>query len=120
MSDEASRLTDPTIIARVVALVRGEPEPAPADARVTPGDLTTLYRVYDGAGQLLYAGITDRQGFSRFEEHDYERPWWFEARVIKLTHYATRPEALEAELVVIHTEKPKYNYLGRNDAELNS
>jgi len=107
------KLTDQAVIARVVALLRGEIDPTFRELG-NDDEPTTLYRIYDGSKRLLYIGITGRRSLERFHEHDDENHWWREARTIRLTHYSTRREALEAELFAIQAERPKYNILGSN------
>jgi predicted GIY-YIG superfamily endonuclease len=112
MDRDLPKITDPAIIARVVALIRGDYDPA------TPewdgdADLTTVYRIYSADNTLLYVGITSRQSLTRLQEHS-ERPWWVEGRKITLVHYPTRREALEAEAFAIQTERPLYNVLHNN------
>jgi predicted GIY-YIG superfamily endonuclease len=72
---------------------------------------TTLYRLYDEADNLLYIGIAGNPG-RRFEQHRGEKPWWGEVARTTLTHYATRQEALYAELSAINTEHPRHNIIG--------
>jgi hypothetical protein len=108
--EPTDKLADPLVIAKVIALLRGErtdeaEEPEPAC------EPTTLYRIFDALGRLLYVGMTCRKGLERFHEHA-ANPWWPEARTITLMHYPTRREALGAELLAIQSERPKYNVLG--------
>ncbi len=112
MDGDLPKITDPAIIARVVALIRGDHDSATPEL---DGDeeVTTIYRIYSAGNTLLYVGITGRQTLNRLQEHS-ERPWWVEARRITLIHYPTRREALEAEAFAIQTERPRYNVLHNN------
>ena len=74
--------------------------------------MTTLYRMFDAAGDLLYVGITSRGG-RRFDEHAKVQPWWVEVASVTVEHFATRTEALAAELAAIRVEDPTYNAAGR-------
>jgi hypothetical protein len=112
--DPSERLTDPRIIASVVALIRGGPGGDRSAAELDGGP-TTLYRIFDSEEQLLYVGVSGRRYLGRFYEHEDDKPWWLEARTIRLTHYSTRRESLEAELFAIQTEHPRFNFLGRGD-----
>lgn len=72
------------------------------------GSPTTLYRLFDAAGVLLYVGISGVP-FLRWKQHGQTQPWW--PRVTKATvqHFATRQAALEAELTAIREESPLFN-----------
>lgn len=72
---------------------------------------TTLYRMFGAAGQLLYVGISSR-ALSRWEQHRHEKPWWSAVARITVEHFATREEALSAELAAIRVERPEYNIVG--------
>lgn len=72
---------------------------------------TTLYRLWDRSGALLYVGIT-YEWESRRADHS-TKAWWPEVFRIKLTEYPTRAAALEAEGVAIRTEDPVHNIVGR-------
>ena len=72
------------------------------------GAPTTLYRLFDQAGELLYVGITER-GAQRWGEHRKSKEWWVEVATTKTTHYETRADALEAERLAIIKERPKFN-----------
>lgn len=69
---------------------------------------TTLYRVYDQAGQLLYVGIS-KNALKRFGEHSMSQPWWGDGTTVKMQHYPTRAEALAAEEAAIKSERPAHN-----------
>lgn len=61
---------------------------------------TTLYRLYDADGGLLYIGIAGNPG-RRFEQHAGDKPWWGQVARTELAHYPTRAEALDAERAAI-------------------
>lgn len=67
-----------------------------------------LYRMYDAAGQLLYAGISANWP-GRFNFHRHQKSWWTEITTIHLEHFSDETGALQAEREVIKTETPKYN-----------
>lgn len=75
---------------------------------------TTLYRLYDESGDLLYVGISVRP-FQRVKEHRGDKEWWTQVASQTFTHYHTRDEAADAELEAIRTEHPRYNKAGRAD-----
>ena len=70
---------------------------------------TALYRMYDGAGRLLYVGIS-RDPDVRWEQHQYWSSSWqgSVARSVVEWH-ASRTLALSAEEEAIQTERPIYN-----------
>lgn len=79
----------------------------PSEAHPTP---TTLYRLYDPEGTLLYVGIAGNPG-RRLQDHRRDKPWWGEVSVIKLEHFPSRPEAEAHEVAAIHAERPTHNVL---------
>lgn len=72
---------------------------------------TTLYRLFDAAGDLLYVGISTRP-MQRVREHSKGQTWWTEVASQTFEHFPTRPEAATAELAAIRTENPRYNVAG--------
>lgn len=72
---------------------------------------STLYRVYDAAGALLYIGITNDPA-ERFGAHAGLKPWWHEAVRIDLEHFDTREVCARAELAAIRSEHPRHNIVG--------
>lgn len=70
--------------------------------------MTTLYRLYDSADQLLYVGIAEHWG-TRFNRHHETKPWFAEVANVRLEQFATRDEALRAEADVIRAEHPQHN-----------
>ncbi len=80
-----------------------------SDVLVQIADMHAVYRMFDGAGRLLYVGITGRA--RRFDEHGVKR--WFPAvRRITLDWHATEAEARKAERIAIRIEGPRYNLTG--------
>lgn len=73
---------------------------------------TTLYRLYDEGGDLLYVGISTRP-LQRVREHSKGQTWWTEVASQTFEHYPTRQAAADAELDAIRTEHPRYNIVGR-------
>lgn len=69
---------------------------------------TSLYRLHDAQGGLLYVGIAGNPG-RRFQEHAGTKAWWGQVRWVHVEHYETRTEAEAAETKAIRTERPKYN-----------
>lgn len=82
---------------------------------MTDSSPTTLYRLYNADGGLLYVGIAGNPG-RRFEQHRQDKPWWGSVANIRLEHFPTRDAASEAELKAIRTERPAYNIVGRSQA----
>jgi hypothetical protein len=69
---------------------------------------TTLDRFFDGAGRLLYVGITGELP-TQLTTHDRRRPWWTDVRRLVLEHFPTRAAARAAEAAVIRDEAPRFN-----------
>lgn len=76
--------------------------------------LTTLYRMYDGDGSLLYAGIAVDPG-RRLIQHKATKSWWPQIARLELEHFTDRREAMQAETFAILNEHPKWNIVGRKD-----
>lgn len=73
---------------------------------------TTLYRLFDSEGALLYVGVAGNPG-RRWEQHAGEKPWWGLVARTTLQHFEHRQDALVAELEAIRNEDPIYNIVGR-------
>lgn len=69
---------------------------------------TTLYRYFDGNGQLLYVGITG-DNTKRQSQHRRNSFWFGEIESATFEHFDTRQQALEAETLAIRTERPMHN-----------
>ena len=69
---------------------------------------TTLYRMRDASGRLLYVGISD-SFVRRLAQHQRRKDWWSEIASVALTHYPTRSAAEKAERDAIKSERPLHN-----------
>lgn len=69
---------------------------------------TSLYRLWDDRGRLLYVGIT-KDVNRRFREHGKFSAWWPEVAWHGVQTLPTRIEASVAERLAIQTELPIYN-----------
>lgn len=72
---------------------------------------TTLYRILDDTGDLLYVGISGNPG-RRMAQHAEDKPWWTDSAIIVLEHFPTRTLALRAETKAVESEGPIYNKAG--------
>ncbi len=70
--------------------------------------MTTLYRLFDKSGALLYIGISDR-ALRRLAEHEADKPWWPDVCSATFENYGHREDAEEAETRFIRSERPVYN-----------
>ena len=70
--------------------------------------MTTLYRLFDEGGTLLYVGISER-ALRRMAEHEDSKPWWFDVRSATFETFASRGAAEDAETRAIGSEHPVYN-----------
>jgi len=95
---------DPPAAAVVVPVCDSDDE---ADAEDGTQE-TALYRWYDEADLLLYAGISDHL-HSRTGSHIKGSSWMEFAVRSTIARHATRPEAKEAETTAIKTEHPIFN-----------
>jgi hypothetical protein len=84
-----------------------------ADAGQTTSETrpSSVYRLYNEAGELLYVGLTDR-GHLRVADHLASKPWAWEIAETRWEHFATRDEAAARERTVIEGEYPLYNIVG--------
>ena len=73
---------------------------------------TTVYRIYDGAGALLYVGVAATY-LRRLSHHETSAAWFLDAASARLVHYPTRAEALAAEAAAIIQESPAHNVCQR-------
>jgi hypothetical protein len=67
-----------------------------------------VYRIYDGAGALIYIGKTV-QPFARPLSHYSQKPWGREIGRIDTQEFDSEEAAFAAEREAIIREKPKYN-----------
>lgn len=70
--------------------------------------MTTLYRLYDNAGALLYVGIAEHWP-TRMKQHAREKAWWVDVVDIKLERHDDRASAEVAEREAIQAEWPLHN-----------
>lgn len=68
------------------------------------------YTCLDEAGEVIYVGVTST-GLRRSREHGREKIWWPQVATIRVEHFATRAEALQAEADRIMQFKPRFNVL---------
>lgn len=67
-----------------------------------------LYRCFGSDGTLLYIGVSSDHR-QRFASHEKHSEWWTQVDRIELTHFALRPDALDAERAAIVAENPVHN-----------
>lgn len=72
------------------------------------GSPTTLYRLFDEGGVLLYIGIAGNPG-RRLDDHAGDKPWWGEVASATMAHFPSRDAARDAEVAAIRAENPRYN-----------
>lgn len=77
---------------------------------------SSVYRIYDTAGTLIYVGLTDR-GHARQFEHIASKPWAWQIAETHWEHFGTRQEAATRERHLIETRHPKHNIQHRDTAE---
>jgi excinuclease UvrABC nuclease subunit len=68
---------------------------------------TTVYRLYDREGVLLYVGLSMNVR-GRIEKHK-RKPWWPQVMSMETVDYPNRESAKSAERSAIHHENPVYN-----------
>lgn len=93
----------PPSVRRASVLAPPLPQPEPA-----PPVVTSVYRHFTTAGDLLYVGISCDPG-KRTDQHAKVKRYWDDVEWIHVTNYPTREEARAAELEAIRTEAPRYN-----------
>jgi hypothetical protein len=93
------------------AKLSDEPTPPPRRSAAIPAR-TELYRHYDDAGNLLYIGISLSTAH-RLGQHRLTSKWSHRVATITIERFATRDEALAAELRAIQTESPLFNKIGK-------
>lgn len=69
---------------------------------------TALYRLYGGAGQLLYIGVAINPE-RRWRRHKAERDWWPMVTEKRVEWFESRQEAEAAETAAIRAELPEHN-----------
>jgi hypothetical protein len=70
----------------------------------------SLYRHYDNDGRLLYVGIS-LSALTRLGQHKDASHWFSQIKEVKIEHFASRNQALEAEREAIHNENPLHNVM---------
>lgn len=75
---------------------------------IDPRRLTTVYRLYDAKGRLLYVG-TSVEPQERWEQHSREKLWWSSVARATVDWFSSRTEALAAEREAIRSEYPLHN-----------
>jgi hypothetical protein len=88
-----------------------EPTPPPRRSAALPAR-TELYRHYDADGNLLYIGISLSTAH-RLGQHRLTSKWSHRVVTITIERFATRDEALAAELRAIQAEGPLFNKIGK-------
>lgn len=79
---------------------------------------TSLYRIFDATGRLIYIGQSQHVGF-RMKTHE-QHSWWFDLMADITTEVLpTRDAAHAAEMVAIQEEEPAFNskYANRPEAD---
>lgn len=72
--------------------------------------MTTLYRLYDSHGDLLYVGIADNWPV-RMKQHQADKAWWGEVASTKFDHFTDRASAEAAEREAIRQGEPRFNII---------
>lgn len=109
-------MTEKLLASRPKRAAKAEPEPpelAPFDATGGP---TALYRYFDIADLLLYAGISDRLRM-RTGDHVKGSSWMDFAVRSTIERFPSREIALEAEEQAIKAEHPLFNHQHNNTPE---
>jgi hypothetical protein len=81
--------------------------PGESDQRQPVGPL--VYRLYDGAGDLLYIGMTDTFASYRIVKHMQQKLWGGQVQYFSLEHHRAPWLALDAERAAIKAERPRHN-----------
>lgn len=69
---------------------------------------TSLYRLYDKDGALLYVGVAQSL-LARMNQHRLNARWFRDVVRVDVQHFDNRGDALAAETEAIETENPRYN-----------
>ncbi|MET7429601.1 GIY-YIG nuclease family protein [Streptomyces flaveolus] len=77
---------------------------------------TSLYRLFDSEGRLLYIGISNNPE-KRFNTHRWTKPWRQEIASYTAEWLDTREEAEAAEIEAIRSELPAYNRMHHPDCD---
>ncbi|GAA3121992.1 GIY-YIG nuclease family protein [Streptomyces echinatus] len=79
---------------------------------------TSLYRLLDAAGRLLYIGISCKPE-KRYDSHRWHKPHAWRHDIASYTNewFDTREEAEAAEITAIRSELPLYNRMHHPDCD---
>lgn len=75
---------------------------------IDPRRQTTVYRLFDAQGRLLYIG-TSADPQDRWEQHGREKLWWSSVAEATVEWCDTRTDALAIEREAIQGEHPLHN-----------
>jgi predicted GIY-YIG superfamily endonuclease len=67
-----------------------------------------LYRHFNASGELLYVGIS-LNSVARLAQHRDRSAWFGEIVRIEIEAFETKEAAIQAEIIAIWKERPKYN-----------
>jgi hypothetical protein len=67
----------------------------------------TLWRFYSKANKLLYISQKPNPAILMNKE------WWFDTNYIKLQHFSSYDDLIDAKAVAIDSEDPAWNTMGR-------
>jgi hypothetical protein len=87
--------------------VATNPKPA---RKPVPSGATSLYRHFDGAGRLLYVGVS-LDAVARLGRHVRFAAWTAEIARVDVERFPTREAALAAERAAIKAERPLHNII---------
>lgn len=73
---------------------------------------TALYRHFDSSGKLLYVGIS-LSALNRLGQHAEHAGWFGDIATVRIEHFPSREEALQAERMAIISERPVCNIVHR-------
>ena len=71
----------------------------------------SLYRYFCEDDVLLYVGIS-KNPVMRSVQHETDKEWFHDVRLIEVEWFKTRKKALKAEAIAIVRERPKWNISG--------
>jgi excinuclease UvrABC nuclease subunit len=72
--------------------------------------MSTVYRLYDATGILLYVGCTTNLD-RRLKRHAATKPWWPDVAHMVAQSFNVAEEADWAERIAIRDEDPKHNIM---------
>lgn len=83
---------------------------------IDPRRQTTVYRLYDANGRLLYIGSSVHPQV-RWEQHASEKLWWSSVAHARVDWHPNRRAARASELEAIRSEAPLHNNKGTEEEE---